>query len=249
MSSAIGHFTIPGVSTFLDWLNKREWFLVSDLSGALLGFTKGMAWSTLIAWLMIPISFYLLWRTAFGLRLRSAGEKPSATDSLGVSVYKMRYAGVAISGALAGLGGAWLAIDIRAYNQDQVAGRGFQGLAALIFGNWRPAGVGAGAGLFAFGQSLTFTNNKAVLALFLLAALAFTGVAVYLTVRRKLPQALGLFIIGVLAFLYYQATSQVDSRIVYITPYVITLLVLAFASQRLRPPAAEGLPWFKGQTE
>ena len=151
----------------------------------------------------------------------------------------MRYAGVLISGALAGLGGAWLAIDIRAYNQDQVAGRGFQGLAALIFGNWQPAGVGAGAGLFAFGQSLTFTTNEAVLALFLLAALAFTGVAVVPhRSAARLPQALGLFIIGVLTFLYYQATSQVDSRIVYMTPYVVTLLVLTFASQRL--PTARG---------
>jgi simple sugar transport system permease protein len=249
MSSAIGHFTVPGVSTFLDWLNRREWFLISDLAGAILGFTKNMAWSTLLAWALIPISFYVLWRTAFGLRLRSAGEKPSATDSLGVSVYKMRYLGVLISGALAGLGGAWLAVDIRAYNQDQVAGRGFQGLAAMIFGNWRPAGIGAGAGLFAFGQSLTFSNNQAVLALFLLAALAFTGVAVVLTVRRKMPQAVGMLVIGVLAFVYYQLTSTVDSRIVYITPYVVTLLVLAFASQRLRPPAAEGVPWFKGQSE
>lgn len=248
MGSPIGHFTVPGVSTFLDWLNKREWFLISDLAGVLVGFTKAMAWSTLIAWLLIPISFYVLWRTAFGLRLRSAGEKPAATDSLGVSVYKMRYLGVLISGALAGLGGAWLAVDIRAYNQDQVAGRGFQGLAALIFGNWRPSGIGAGAGLFAFGQSLTFTSNTAVLALFLLAAVAFTGVAVYLTVKRKVPQAIGLLVIGILSFVYYQITSQVDSRIVYVTPYVITLLVLAFASQRLRPPAAEGVAWFKGES-
>ena len=97
-------------------------------------------------WLLIPISAYLLWRTPFGLRLRSIGEKPVAADSLGVPVYRIRYIGVTISGALAGLGGAWLAIDVRAYNQDQIAGRGFQGLAALIFGNWRPAGLAAGAG-------------------------------------------------------------------------------------------------------
>ena len=58
-----------------------------------------------------------------------------------------------------------------------------------------------------------------------------------------------MLVIGVLAFIYYQLTATVDNRIVYITPYVVTLLVLAFASQRLRPPAAEGVPWFKGQTE
>ena len=140
-------------------------------------------------------------------------------------------------------------IDIGAYNQDQVAGRGFQGLAAAIFGNWRPVGVGAGASLFAYAQSLTFANNAAVRALFLLVTLVFAAVAVVLTARRKMPQAAGMLAIGILSFIYYQATSKVDSRIVYVTPYVVTLLVLAFASQRLRPPAAEGLPWFKGQTE
>ena len=130
----------------------------------------------------------MLWRTPFGLRLRSIGEKPSAADSLGVAVYRMKYIGVTISGVLAGLGGAWLAIDIRAYNQDQVAGRGFQGLAALIFGNWRPAGIGAGAGLFAFAQSLTQRiGTKPVQALFLLAALVAVGVAVALFARRRAP--------------------------------------------------------------
>ena len=91
-------------------------------------------------WPCVPISAYLLWRTPFGLRLRSIGEKPSAADSLGVAVYRIKYIGVTISGALAGLGGAWLAIDVRAYNEDQVAGRGFQGLAALDLRQLAPGG-------------------------------------------------------------------------------------------------------------
>ena len=110
-----------------------------DVAGLLNGFTTSLAYTTMIALLLIPISGYVLWRTAFGLRLRSSGEKPCAADSLGVAVYRIQYLAVTISGFLAGLGGAWLAIDVRAYNQDQTAGRGFQGLAALIFGNWRPA--------------------------------------------------------------------------------------------------------------
>ena len=251
MTSRIGDFSVPVLSPFFEWLNEREWFFISDLAGLLEGFTTDMAWSTFIAWIMIPISAYVLWRTRFGLRLRSAGEKPSATDSLGVSVYRMRYLGVLISGALAGLGGAWLVLDIGAYNQGQTAGRGFQGLAALIFGNWMPAGIGAGAGLFSYSQAISFNtdSNELVLALFLFAALVLAGVAIVLTVQRKIPQAVGMLIVAVITFLFYRSTDEVNNQIVFVTPYVVTLLVLTIASQRLRPPAAEGRPWFKGQSE
>ncbi len=148
---------------------------------------------------------------------------------------------------MAGLGGAWLAIDIRAYNQDQVAGRGFQGLAALIFGNWRPAGIAAGAGLFAFAQSLTQRLGTApVRALFLLGALIAAGIAVSLFARKRLAQAGVAVLLGVLALIYFVSSETVNNQIVFITPYLVTLLVLAFASQHLRPPAAEGRPWRKG---
>jgi simple sugar transport system permease protein len=247
----VGSFSVPILSPFFEWLNEREWFFISDLAGLLAGFTTDMAWSTFIAWILLPISFYVLWRTSFGLRLRSAGEKPSAADSLGVSVYRMRYAGVLISGALAGLGGAWLVLEIGAYNQGQTAGRGYQGLAAMIFGNWRPGGLGAGAGLFAYSQSISLNTdrNTMVLALFLFAAIMIASVAVVLTVRRKIPQAVGLFVIAFATYWYYSVTDEVNNQIAFVTPYVVTLLVLALASQRLRPPAAEGRPWFKGQSE
>ena len=70
-----------------------------------------------------------------------------------------------------------------------------------------------------------------------------------LTVQRKIPQAVGLLIVAVITFLFYRSTDEVNNQIVFVTPYVVTLLVLTFASQRLRPPAAEGRPWFKGQSE
>ena len=257
MSGTIGRFTFPflaGGSLFgwktpdvLGWLDEKRWFFLSDAAGLGRGFTTGLAVTTILALALVPISAYLLWRTPFGLRLRSIGEKPSAADSLGVAVYKIKYIGVTISGALAGLGGAWLAIDVRAYNENQVAGRGFQGLAALIFGNWRPAGLAAGAGLFAFAQSLTQRIGTApVKALFLLAALAGLGIGIALIARRRVPQAIGALIMGGLAFVYYLSTKTVNNQIVFITPYLVTLLVLAFASQHLRPPAAEGKPWRKG---
>ena len=92
--------------------------------------------------LLIPATYLLLWRTAFGLRLRSCGENPAAADSLGVPVYRMKYIAVVISGALAGLGGVFLVFIAGIYREGQTNGRGFIGLAALIFGNWRPGWPG-----------------------------------------------------------------------------------------------------------
>ncbi len=257
MTGRVGRFTFPflaGGPLFgwktpdpLGWLDKRRWFLISDVAALGRGFTTGLAFTTILALVMLPVSGYVLWRTPFGLRLRSIGEKPSAAESLGVAVYKIKYIGVTIGGALAGLGGAWLAIDVRSYNQDQTAGRGFQGLAALIFGNWRPAGIGAGAGVFAFAESLTQrTGTAPVRALFLLATLVALGMAILLFTRRRVSQAIGVLVLAALAYVYYLSTTKINNQIVYITPYLVTLLVLTFASQHLRPPAAEGRPWRKG---
>jgi len=94
------------------------------------------------------ISWYVLYRTPFGLRLRAAGEDPSTLDSAGASVEWTRIIGVIISGCLAGLGGAYLSIGFgSAFAKDMTSGRGFIALAAMIFGNWTPFGV-LGAGLF-----------------------------------------------------------------------------------------------------
>jgi simple sugar transport system permease protein len=231
----------------LGWLDRKRWFLVSDLAGLLHGLTYRMAWSTLIAILLVPVSAYVLWRTRFGLRLRSVGEKPSAADSLGVPVYRMKYSAVIISGALAGLGGAWLAVDVRRYSERQTAGRGFTGLAALVFGNYRPSGIAGGAGLFSYVLALTQrVGTNPVLALVLIGAIGFGVFAVYQFVTKKPISGIGVALLGVLFIIYYAATETVNSQFVYMAPYVVTLVVLAFASQRLRPPAADGKPWRKG---
>ena len=124
-------------------------------------------------------------------------------------VYRIRYLAVHVSGFLAGLGGAWLVIDIRAYNQGQTAGRGFQGLAAMIFGNWRPLGIFAGAGVFAYAQTLTQQIGTApVLALFIVAAIVFAGLGIRLLTKRQFVGGLISLAVVPLALYYYSITDE-----------------------------------------
>lgn len=106
--------------------------------------------------------YFLVYKTVFGLRLRSVGEHPLAADTVGISVAKYRYAGVLLSGAFAGLGGAYMTtVILTSFTNNMSAGRGFMALAAMIFGRWNPLGAMGASLLFAFGQALSdFTKSN-----------------------------------------------------------------------------------------
>ncbi|HEU5324328.1 MAG TPA: ABC transporter permease [Candidatus Limnocylindria bacterium] len=245
----IAEISIPGVAEPLLELQEKQIFLISDIAGIARGLFTGVSLLTVVAILLVIGTYFVLWRTAFGLRLRSCGESPIAAESLGVNVYLMKYVAVIASGAFAGIGGAFLAIVAgNGYREGQTAGRGFIGLAAMIFGNWRPGGLAAGAGLFGYTDALQLRRGgENVHALLLLVGVLLVGAAIWLAVRRQLLPAVILSGAGALFLVWFLFTDELPEQFTTMTPYVTTLLVLALASQRLRMPAADGQPYRRGE--
>ena len=123
-------------------------------------FYKGTSAAAFVAILIAVLAWYILFKSRFGLRLRSVGEHPQAADTLGINVYLMRYAGVMISGFLGGIGGAVAAQSISLnFSVSTIAGQGFIALAAMIFGKWNPLGAMGAAIFFGFAQSLSVIGS------------------------------------------------------------------------------------------
>lgn len=242
----VARLTLPGVTSWLHGVEGKHWFLISDLAGVLRGLSYRVSLLTILAVLLLFATYWVLWRTPFGLRLRSCGEAPYAAESLGVDVLRYKYAAVIVSGAMAGLGGAFLAVSSGQFRDGQTGGRGFIGLASMIFGNWRPGGLAMGAGLFGYTDAMQLRSSDAVHALLLLLGLALLVLAVIQFRGRRVALASVAAVLGVASVFWFATTDQVPPELVGATPYVVTLLVLALASQRLRMPKADGLIYRKG---
>lgn len=123
-------------------------------------FFKNCYLTTFIGILILVISWFVLYKTRIGLRLRSCGENPQASDAAGISVYKMRYLGVSLSGFLAGIGGLIYILPISTEFNCNVAGYGFLALAVLIFGNWKPWRIAGAAFFFGATKTLAYTYTS-----------------------------------------------------------------------------------------
>jgi simple sugar transport system permease protein len=240
--------TVPGISDASLDLADRHWFFVSDVASFVGALTTSLSTLSILVFALVAISGWVLWRTPFGLRLRSCGENPQAAETLGVNVYLYKYIAVVVSGGLAGIGGGFLALVASSgFNTGQTGGRGFIGLAAMIFGNWRPGGLLAGALTFGYTDSLRLRNADAVHALLLLLAIGLLAFAAWRAVRGTWRSGVGIGIVGALLLVWYVSTETVPRDFTSMTPYVTTLLVLALGAQRLRMPAADGQQYRRGR--
>ena len=173
--------------------------------------------ATYLCILLFLVLAVLLYKTRFGLRLRACGENPQAADSLGINVYKMRYAGTTISGALAGMGGfVYSLTTANCTANGDVAGFGFLALAVMIFGNWKPLSVAGAALLFGLFKCIAASYGS-------------------------------LYVLnGAGEQIYFLKDLGINTNFYRLLPYLITLIVLAFTSKSSRAPKAEGIPYDKG---
>lgn len=165
-------------------------------------------WFMLVTFAALILVYVMLYKTRFGLRLMACGEHPQAADSVGINVYKMRWAGVLISGALGGLGGiVFITAGVSEWRFEYgVAGFGFLALAVMIFGAWHPVKIALAALLFGMFRALS----------------------------------------NVYMGFDFLASLNIPSQVYNMLPYIISLIVLAFTSEKSRAPKAEGIPYDKG---
>ena len=243
-------FSVQPVTDGLAALEDEQRVVLSDVAGLLGGLLSGLTPLVVLGFALVPISYFVLWRTSFGLRLRSCGENPVAAESLGVDVYRYKYLALLASGGLAGLGGAALTLNPGqlGYLEGQTGGRGYIGLAAMIFGNWRPGGLLAGSALFGYVDGVQLrAGGEAVHALLYGATTLAVGIAVLRVAQKRWRTAVIALLAGVAVYALYYSTETVPREFASYAPQLVTLLVLAVASQRLRPPAELGLEYRRGQ--
>lgn len=209
------------------------------------------------AFLLVPVIWFLLYRTRWGLSIRAAGEMPAAADTAGISVRLVRWMGVLAAGALSGLGGAYLAIVVVGiFRQQMTAGRGFLALVVVIFGRWRPLGV-LGACLIIGGSDALQLRlaDRSELPRVLWAAIALIAAAYLLyqlLVRRGRTRWRAFAIVAVLAAaglaLFAVAPSvALPIQVWRALPFLIALAVLGGAATRAHMPAQLTIHYRRGE--
>ena len=240
-------FTIPVIAPILESIDAQDIFFISNLAGILHGLTKDVSLVTIALLLLVPLTSWILWRSKFGLRMRFSGENPMAAESLGINVYRIRYIAVSVSGMLASLGGAYLALVASSvYREGQTAGRGFIGLATVIFGNWKPGGVFAGSILFGFTDALRVRQSESVMSLIMVAGIVALVLSIFYSINRRWKPGLISGSLALVAWWIHQRVDVIPQEFVTVFPNFATLIVLTFLAQRLTPPAMAGMPYRRG---
>jgi len=240
----IATVSVPGAEALLGPAEGAAIPILSDAAAVVLGLVTDVSVLTFGVVALVPATWWLLWRTRLGLRIRAVGEAPAAADSLGVRPWRYRYLALAVSGGIAGLGGVYLVtVASSLYREGQTAGRGFIGLATVIFGNWNPWSVTLGSVIFGFTDALRTRQELTVGVLLAGVGLLLAVGAVRRVRRRDVRGALLLGLPAGAMLGWFLAVRVVPSELVSFAPHLTTLVVLALARQRLRPPAALGTPF------
>lgn len=230
-------------------------------------FISGHAILVYISLLVVPLSWWVLYRTRFGLRLRAVGENPAAVDTAGISVTRLRFSAVIICGILCGIAGAYLSTAVQAgFTKDMTANRGFIALAALIFAKWRPWPALWTCLLFGLFFAIDTRFQNIEVDLFWIVAILLGGSAALIgyVLRKDLVDKLVLG--GLAAVLIAVAlgawvssgsaegmtlggalweTVKVPSQFIQSLPYILVVVVLAGFVGKAIPPRAGGEPYVK----
>lgn len=213
---------------------------------------------TYFAFLSVPLSWYLLYRTKWGLSVRGSGELPTAVDAAGVSVSRVRWLATLAAAAFAGMAGAYLSIvEVGIFRQEMSAGRGFLALTAVIFGRWHPTGVLGACLLFGGADALQLrlqAEGSVPTEVWLLIAAIAIGAVAYSLVRRAerspSPLTLGVAVtiaIAGLALLIVDPVVSLPYQLWLAMPFILALVALASTVGRARMPKALTLAYHRGE--
>ncbi len=230
------------------------------------GLLSGHTLLAYLAFLAVPFTWWVLFRTRFGLRLRAVGENPAAVDTAGISVAWLRYRAVICTGVLTGLAGSYLALSQNAgFVKDMTAGRGYIALAALIFAKWRPVPAMFACLLFGFLDALAIRLQGRPLALFewmpLIVSLLVLAGLMRIAKWKPLRSIITAVLVGMagawtVSFFYpsliaaFQgsllgAPVRVPVQLMQALPYILTVVLLAGFIGKAIPPRAGGVPYVK----